>query len=118
MELTMIRNWVQTHLIYKLLLNLPLDASPHEQKLLKKIINAEASDNRRGMMTQIAIFRSKAATDRVSLPKQLAKPINLHNIHLDNANGLQVYDLLLAHCQTIWPHQQARHARLAICSLS
>jgi len=43
MELTLMRNWVQTHLIYKFLLEMPPDASPHECKLIDKLIKTEAA---------------------------------------------------------------------------
>ena len=106
MELTMLRNWVQTHLIYELLLGLPEDASPHEHNLLDRIIRAEAKGQRGGMMTQIAIFRAEAAADCVSLPKRLPKPVDLFEINLRDPrtdDRPNVYTLLLQHCQRIWP---------------
>jgi hypothetical protein len=110
MELTMLRNWVQTHLIYELLLGLPPDASPHERRLVERIINTEASKERGGMMTQIAIFRGEASADRVSLPKRLPKPTNLHTINLSGpgANGTDLYTLLFNHCRQLWPDLRLR----------
>jgi hypothetical protein len=107
MELTMLRNWVQTHLIYELLIGLPDDASPPEKALLDCIINTEASRQRGGMMTEIAIFRSEASSDRVSLPKRLSKSmVNLHNIRLQgsiNAPESDLYSLLFNYFQLLWP---------------
>ncbi|KAE9404137.1 hypothetical protein BT96DRAFT_955712 [Gymnopus androsaceus JB14] len=70
-ELTILRNWVQTHLLYEYLLALPDDASDYEQSLVDRIIKAEASKSRGSAMTEIAIFRSEISNDRISLPKQL-----------------------------------------------
>lgn len=41
MELTLVRNWVQTHLIYELLLALPDDSHPLERQLIECIIKSE-----------------------------------------------------------------------------
>ncbi len=66
MELTLVRNWVQTHLIYELLLALPDDSHPLEQQLLERIIKSEGRE-RGTMMTQIAIFRSETETGMSSV---------------------------------------------------
>lgn len=55
MELTLVQNWVQTHLIYKLLLDLPDDSHPLEWQLLECIIKSEGWEWGT-MMIQIAIF--------------------------------------------------------------
>jgi len=110
MELTLLRNWVQTHLIYELLIALPPDASQHERDLLDKIIKAEAKQDRGAMMTQIAIFRSEALVDSISLPKRLPKPINLHQVRCQalDATDLDVYSLLLSYCRGLWPELHLR----------
>lgn len=102
-ELTLLRSWVQSHLVYELLLALPSDASQHERNLIHRIINTDAS--RGGMMTQIAIFQSEAAADSVSLPKRLPKTIDLHSIVIPDSTetDTSLYLLLLRHCQRIWP---------------
>lgn len=61
MELTLLRNWVQTHLIYKYLISLPADAHDFERKFLDDLIKDEGRQ-RGSMMTQMAIFRSEAST--------------------------------------------------------
>ncbi|KAL0948125.1 hypothetical protein HGRIS_010742 [Hohenbuehelia grisea] len=90
---------VQTHLIYELLLSLPENAHPLERQLLEQVIQQEGRRQRRGMMTQLAIFRSEAETDNVKLPKQLGKPVNIRNILPEG----QVYSLLLRYFQLLWP---------------
>jgi hypothetical protein len=59
MEVTLLRNWVQTHLLYELLLSLPDDAHELEHKILNQIIKDEGK--RGGMVTQIAILRGEAS---------------------------------------------------------
>jgi hypothetical protein len=61
MEITLMRNWVQTHLIYELLISLPADAHPLERKFLDQIIRDEGRQ-RGSMMTQIALFRSQTSS--------------------------------------------------------
>jgi hypothetical protein len=109
-ELTLLRNWVQTHLIYEYLLALPDDASPHERSLVDKFIKTEASNARGGMMTQIAIFRSEARIDTITLPKVLGKPINLHQVKLPDARcpSNDVYTLLFEYYRTLWPNSPLR----------
>ncbi|KAE9404131.1 hypothetical protein BT96DRAFT_989625 [Gymnopus androsaceus JB14] len=110
-ELTILRNWVQTHLLYEYLLALPDDASDYEQSLVDRIIKAEASKSRGSAMTEIAIFRSEISNDRISLPKRISKKsIDLHalNLHALGPNGEDVYTLLLRHCQTFWPELNLR----------
>ena len=60
MEVTLLRNWVQTHLLYELLLSLPDNAHELEHKILDQIIRDEGR-KRGGMVTQIAIFRGEAS---------------------------------------------------------
>ncbi|KIK66837.1 hypothetical protein GYMLUDRAFT_157357, partial [Collybiopsis luxurians FD-317 M1] len=105
-ELTLLQNWVQTHLIYEYLLALPADVSPEEQDLVDQIIRAEASKAHGYVMTEMAIFHPKVSTNCISLPKYISKtPINLHalNLHAFGPNGEDVYMLLFNHCQDIWP---------------
>lgn len=106
MELTLMRNWVQMHLIYDFLLALPVDASDHECNLIEKLIKTEAARQRGAMMTQIAIFRSEANLESISLPKVLGKkPVNLHKIHPECLTDHEetLYTLLLQHCRQVWP---------------
>ncbi|KAF9060780.1 hypothetical protein BDP27DRAFT_1385475 [Rhodocollybia butyracea] len=60
-ELTMLRNWVTSHLIYEYLLALPADASAEEHELVDLIIKAEAAKSHNSVMTEI--FRSKVSDD-------------------------------------------------------
>jgi hypothetical protein len=60
MELTLLRNWVQTHLIYEYLISLPADAHDFERKFLDDLIKDEGRQ-RGSMMTQVAILRSEAS---------------------------------------------------------
>lgn len=62
MELTLLRNWTQTHLIYELLLSLPPDAHAKEHEL-ERIIQKEAR-SRGSMMSQIAISDSQSGAIR------------------------------------------------------
>jgi hypothetical protein len=59
-ELTLLRNWVQTHLIYEYLLALPADTHSFERDQINRIIKVQAQD-RGSMMTQIAVYQSEAA---------------------------------------------------------
>ena len=61
MELTLMQNWVQTHLVYELLLSLPPTAHPKERDMLERIIKTQGHE-RGSLMTQIAIFQSEADT--------------------------------------------------------
>lgn len=62
MELTLLRNWVMTHLIYEYILALPDTAHPKERQYVDQIIRKEARGERGGMMTELAIYRSEAST--------------------------------------------------------
>jgi len=61
MEVTLLCNWVQTQLIYELLLSLPANAHVQEHAMLDRIIESEGRQ-RGSMMTQIAIFQSEVDT--------------------------------------------------------
>lgn len=118
MEVTLLRNWVQTQLIYELLLSLPPNAHAQERAMLDRIIESEGRQ-RGSMMTQIAIFQSEVDTgvsfsclpfhptnlisiheDKVKLPKSVGKlPVNL----LQRDPTGQIYRLLLAYSQSLWP---------------
>lgn len=58
-ELTLMCNWIMTHLVYDLLLSLPVDAHPLEQKFLTQIIKTEAREWG-SMMVQIAVYQAEA----------------------------------------------------------
>lgn len=58
-ELTLMRNWIMTHLVYDLLLSLPADAHPLERKFINQIIKSEARE-RGSMMAQIAVYQAEA----------------------------------------------------------
>ncbi|KAI0044241.1 hypothetical protein FA95DRAFT_1497378 [Auriscalpium vulgare] len=108
MELTMLRNWTQAHLIYELLLELPADCSPHERSLLDNIIGTEARQARGGMMTEILVMQAEASVDRVALPKRVGQPVNLYHIRLRHPSPADLYSLLLQHCQILWPELALR----------
>jgi hypothetical protein len=59
MEVTLLCNWIQTHLLYEYLLALPEDAHDLERKILNQIVKDEGK--RGGMATQIAVFQSEAS---------------------------------------------------------
>ncbi|KII86134.1 hypothetical protein PLICRDRAFT_115269 [Plicaturopsis crispa FD-325 SS-3] len=77
MELTLLRNWVMCHLIYEYLLALPETDDPTERNYIDHIIRKEAREERGGMMTELAIYRSEASADNVSLPRRMPKYISL-----------------------------------------
>ncbi|KAH9922163.1 hypothetical protein B0H21DRAFT_701295 [Amylocystis lapponica] len=62
MELTLLRHWVQSHLVYEYVLSLPENAHPMEREYIDKIIKSEGRSERGGMMTALAIYRSEATT--------------------------------------------------------
>ncbi|KAH9942644.1 hypothetical protein B0H21DRAFT_696303 [Amylocystis lapponica] len=62
MELTLLRHWVQSHLIYEYVLSLPENAHPMEREYVDKIIKSEGRSERGGMMAELAIYRSEATT--------------------------------------------------------
>ncbi|EIW77947.1 hypothetical protein CONPUDRAFT_61597 [Coniophora puteana RWD-64-598 SS2] len=99
MELTLMRAWVQTHLIYEYLVHLPPNAHEVEHKALDTIIKTQAHE-RGAMMTQIAIYQSEATEDNIRLPKRTAKFIDLRMC--DTPAGL--YRLLLSYCSRLWPN--------------
>ncbi|KAM6493648.1 hypothetical protein JOM56_010009 [Amanita muscaria] len=111
MERTMLRNWVQGHLFYDLFLHLPDDASPHEQAILDKIVNTEASRARGSIMTELAIFRSEVSSNRLSLPKRITKSaINLHHVKLKGPGDshTDAYGLLFEFFNSLWPDVRLR----------
>ncbi|KAE9387733.1 hypothetical protein BT96DRAFT_837285 [Gymnopus androsaceus JB14] len=110
-ELTLLWNWVQSHLLYGYLQALPADASDAERNLVDLIIKAEASKVKGSVMTEMAIFRSEVSDDRLSLPKRISKSyINLHSLSYGvlGPTGENIYTLLLHHSQGIWPDLQLR----------
>ncbi|KAK7459533.1 hypothetical protein VKT23_009516 [Stygiomarasmius scandens] len=102
----MMRYWVQAHLIFEYLLELPPNASEHERKLVDKIIHAEVENQQGAMMTEIAIFQSEASTDSISLPRQISKhPLDLHRYTprgIEDGN-LDIYSLLYEFYRDLWP---------------
>ncbi|KAL6308961.1 hypothetical protein BKA93DRAFT_821803 [Sparassis latifolia] len=101
MELTLMRYWVRCHLIYEYLLALPANAYTKEHEYIEAVIKSEGRSERGGMMTELAIYRSEATTDRVKLPRVLGKHINLH-IFLGPGTG-GIYCLALDYCQRLYP---------------
>jgi len=69
-ELTLMRNWIMTHLVYDLLLSLPEDAHPLERKFLNQIIKSEARE-RGSMMAQIAVYQAEANAGESNLTSGL-----------------------------------------------
>ncbi|EAU82786.2 hypothetical protein CC1G_10905 [Coprinopsis cinerea okayama7 len=108
-ELTLLRNWVQAHLLYNLLIHLPDDTPQKERDLIDQLVKAEA--DRGGMAVEIAMFAAEASNERVRLPKQLPKsPIDIHSVRLspDGHDGTSAHDLLFAYCQKLWPDVNLR----------
>ncbi|EIW80779.1 hypothetical protein CONPUDRAFT_57284, partial [Coniophora puteana RWD-64-598 SS2] len=97
MELTLMRAWVQTHLIYEYLLNLPPEAHDVERRTLDNMIKTQAR-NRGAMMTEIAFYQSETSEDNVRLPSRAAKFVDLRRY-----DPPQMYRLLLAYCRALWP---------------
>ena len=58
-ELTLMHNWIMTHLVYDLLLSLPVDAHLLERKFLTQIIKTKAHEQG-SMMVQIAVYQAEA----------------------------------------------------------
>ncbi|KAG1900836.1 uncharacterized protein F5891DRAFT_1225460 [Suillus fuscotomentosus] len=79
MELTLMRHWVQTHLIYKYTLSLPPDTHAIERETLNEIL--------------------KTAQDNVRLPLHQAKFINLRTFGPEGV----LYPLLISYCRVLWP---------------
>lgn len=106
MELTMLRNWVQTHLIYDLSCSLPDDAAPYERLLLTRMIRSEG---RGSMLHEIAVYQSEDKVGSVSLPKRCPRLVNLHK-HTVTGVELEksVYEMLLEHAQLAWPDLHLR----------
>jgi hypothetical protein len=99
-ELTLIRHWVMTHLIYEYLLSLPADAHPMESELIDRMVRKAArEESGGGMLTELAISRSEVSVDSVSIPRRRGKPINICDRYPDGG----AYALLLGHCQRLWP---------------
>ncbi|KZT25039.1 hypothetical protein NEOLEDRAFT_1156520 [Neolentinus lepideus HHB14362 ss-1] len=92
MELTLMRNWVQTQLLYELLLGLPPSAHDLERRLLHRYILSEAS-SRGSMMTQIAIAASEQVIQNVQLPRRplsKVKPLDLRGHSNSECNLYQL----------------------------
>jgi len=63
MELTLLRNWVQTQLIFELLASLPAETHQIERQMLERRIELEGKQ-RGSMIAQIAIFQSEVDTGK------------------------------------------------------
>lgn len=100
MELTMLRNWVQTHLIYDLSVSVPDDAQPYERELLSRVIK---SGGRGSMLSELASLLNEQAVCSVRLPKRLPKFINLHKYTIDGLElDIDIYSLLYSQASSIW----------------
>lgn len=100
MELTMLRQWVMSHLLYEYLLSLPEDGSALERAFLEKIILKEGRENRGGMMTDLARFRAETSLDgRIQVPRRLPKLADVSAVVPDG----NAYPLLLVYLQNLWP---------------
>ncbi|KAJ2926230.1 hypothetical protein H1R20_g10867, partial [Candolleomyces eurysporus] len=111
-ELTLMRNWVQAHLLYELLLQLPEDTPDEECALIHQIVKNDAE--RGGMAVEIAIFCAEASIDSISLPAQInTKPLDLYTPAFDfpgpGAARTPLYDLLLTHVRNLWPQHRFCH---------
>jgi hypothetical protein len=92
MELTLMRNWVMTHLIYEYILALPEDAHELEKSYIDRIIKTKARDNRGGMMSELAMYQAAASADNnVTLPRRVGKPFNISRLLPDGS----AYSLVL-----------------------
>lgn len=100
MELTLMRSWVMTHLIFEYLLALPEDGNDLEKGYIDRIIRTEARENRGGMMSDLAVYRAEASLgNNVSLPRRLGKTCNIADL-LPNGRS---YALMLKYAQDLWP---------------
>ncbi|KAF5384411.1 hypothetical protein D9615_003304 [Tricholomella constricta] len=100
MELTLMRNWVMTHLVYDYLVSLPENAHDMEKKYIEKVVRQEGRENRGGLMTELAIYRAEAAIgNNISLPRRLGKTFDVSTLL---PGGLS-YTLLLRYLQGLWP---------------
>ncbi|KAG1731639.1 uncharacterized protein EDB91DRAFT_1084995 [Suillus paluster] len=104
------------HLIYEYLLALPPDTCPFEQEQINRIIKVQAQ-TRGSMMSQIAVYHSKAAEDNVRLPLQAAKFIDLRlwpQLRLINDlshdDGTPFLASKVARWDTLWLHYEPSHA--------
>ncbi|TEB20556.1 hypothetical protein FA13DRAFT_1644436 [Coprinellus micaceus] len=106
-EVTLMRNWVQSHLLYELFLHLPEDATDFERNLIDQIIAREAQ--RGGMAVEIAIFRAEASVNNVSLPKNIGiKTLDLHryDIPIEHEGSPPIYEMLLTFVGNLWPDRR------------
>jgi hypothetical protein len=101
MELTLMRHWVMTHLLYEYLLALPEDDEHEEERAyIDQVIRREGRETRGGMMTELAMYRAEASIgNNVTLPHRLGKTINVADLLPDG----RAYYLLLRYLQELWP---------------
>ncbi|KAG1734538.1 hypothetical protein EDD22DRAFT_1011418 [Suillus occidentalis] len=97
-RLTLMRHWVQTHLIYEYTLSLPPNTHAIERETLNEILKSQAQQ-RGSMMTDIAVYQSEAAQDNIRLPLRQAKFINLRTFGPEGV----LYPLLISYCRALWP---------------
>lgn len=96
-ELMLLHNWVQSYLIYELVLGLPADASQKEHDLITKIVKNESECG--GMATQIWVFQSEESMNNIALPKCLPNFLNLHDVTLADDAHTELYNLLFTYAQ-------------------
>ncbi|KZV89382.1 hypothetical protein EXIGLDRAFT_771823 [Exidia glandulosa HHB12029] len=100
MELTLMRHWVRSHLLYEYLLNLPDDAEDCERDSLTEIIKEDA--RRRGsLLTQLAVAQSEEDGGVIALPKK-SQPFHVHKRATADQYP-QLYRLLLEFSRQQWP---------------
>ena len=75
MELTLLRNWVQTQLIYDLLVSLPAETHQLERQMLERRIELEGRQ-RGSMIAQIAVFQSEVDTGETIISCLIVELIN------------------------------------------
>ncbi|RDB30064.1 hypothetical protein Hypma_014106 [Hypsizygus marmoreus] len=101
MELTLMRHWVMTHLLYEYLTALPDDAED-EKEFIEEYILKENRKNRGGIMTELAIYRAEASLNNsVALPRRLGKFFDVSDLLPNGAS----YSLMLRYVQTLWPDE-------------
>jgi hypothetical protein len=106
MELTLMCNWVMTHLIYEYILTLPDDAHELKKSYIDRIIKTEAHDNRGGTMSELAMYRAAALADNnVTLPCCVGKPFNISRLLPDGSAD----SLVLQYLQQLWPELNVVH---------
>ena len=101
MELTLMRHWVMTHLLYEYLLALPDDAEYDEERAyIDQVIRQEGQETHGGMMTELAMYQAEASIgNNITLPHRLGKLVNVADILPDGT----AYSLMLQYLRELWP---------------